>query len=486
MKRIFILIVLQALLFITANLFAQYPVNNDGKSPFVQVVKDIRESVVNIKVEYEVEFGGASQFDDFFKYFFPDQNRVPQSKPKKRTSANMGSGFIFKQKGREVFIITNNHVAEKGKKGEITVTLADKAKYIAEIVGLDSETDLAVIKITVDKGEKITIAPLGDSDSLEIGDWAIAIGNPFGQLSLERTVTVGVISATGRANLHFGADSPIYQDYIQTDAAINPGNSGGPLLNIHGEVIGVNAAITSTSGGNVGIGFAIPVNITKKVVNDLVESGKVQRAYLGILPQEIDSDIQKSMKLEKVAGVLVAKVEKDTPAQKSGLKKGDVILKFNNKEVPNVAKFRLVVANTPIGQSVPMKVIRNKKEKTLYVKLITRSNDLASTDSNDQMIEEEEWLGINVEGLKGDFAKNNDINEDHGVVIMKISNDSPAEKSDLQIGDIILEINNHVVKNISSYQKFAKEAKSSKESIILFYVKSRNGNFRFVPVNVDN
>ena len=481
LRKKMILFLLLSIVFVP--IFGQYPVNEDGKSPFVEVIKYIRASVVNIQVEYEVEYGNIAQFDDFFKFFFPDQYRSPKNQPKKRTSMSMGSGFIFRRDKNDVFIITNNHVVEKGDEGEITVTLADKAKYEAEIVGLDAETDLAVIKIVVEDDEETVIAPLGKSEEIEVGEWAIAIGNPFGQLGLERTITVGVISATGRANLRFGSKSPLYQDYIQTDAAINPGNSGGPLVNIKGEVIGVNAAITSTSGGNVGIGFAIPVDITKKVVNDLIDSGKVKRAYLGILPQEINADLQKSLDLDEVAGVLVAKVEEDTPAKDAGLERGDVILEFNNREVPNVAKFRIVVANSPLDEKIPVKIIRDKKEKTLYVKLIPRPDNVsASADS--EKSENNKWLGIDVESLQGTFAEQNKIDETDGVVITKIEFGTPAAKSDLQVGDVILEINNQVISTIKDYKKQVKNAKDSDEKIILFYVKSQNGVYHFVPVTI--
>jgi serine protease Do len=468
---------------ISLNLFSQYPVTKDNKSPFVEVVKRIRESVVNVRVEYEVEYSqGSGNFpfdDDFFRFFFPDIPRTPQ--PKSRKSLSMGSGFIFKQDGRELFIITNNHVVENGENGEITVTLADKAQYTATIVGLDAETDLALIKIEVEKDEKVTIAPLGDSDNIEIGDWAIAIGNPFGQLGLERTVTVGVISATGRANLQLGMDSPLYQDYIQTDAAINPGNSGGPLLNIDGEVIGVNAAITSTSGGNLGIGFAIPINFAKKVSSDLIDEGKVTRAYIGILPQEINYDLRKSLKLDEVKGVLVAKVEKDTPAEKAGLKKGDVIINVNGKDIPNVAKFRIVIANSEIGKEIPITIIRDKKEKILDVNLIQRPDDLSKASYKEDS-ESVSSLGMEVENLNGDFARKNNIEEKDGVIITKIKSNSPASKSGLRVGDIILEINQQVVRDISDFNEITE---NMEEDIVLLYIKTLNGNFQFVTINLD-
>jgi serine protease Do len=464
-------------------LFAQLPVNSKGRSPFVDVVKNIRASVVNIKVEFTPKIG-SNQLplnQDFFKFFFPEPFKI---QPKARKSIDMGSGFIFKRKGQDVYIITNNHVVEGGEDGEITVTLADKAKYKAEIVGLDPDSDLAVIKIKVDKDEDVTIAPLGDSDNIQIGEWAIAIGNPFGQLGLERTVTVGVISAVGRSNLHFGGSkSPVFQNYIQTDAAINPGNSGGPLVNIEGKVIGVNSAITSTTGGNIGIGFAIPINLAKKVVNDLITSGKVKRAYLGIYLQEINSDLRKTFNLDDIAGVLVTRVVKDTPADKGGLKNGDVIIEFNGKKVENVPKFMIMVAGSEIGVKIPIKIVRNNKRKTIFVKLVERTDDVLAK-GNETKSANTDWLGLKVESLSSDFAKKYNIDEKEGVIISKIEDDTPASNSDLMVGDIILAINQEDISGIEDYTKIMKEYKDKKNGILLFYVKSKNNVYRYVPVDL--
>ncbi|MCB5230374.1 MAG: trypsin-like peptidase domain-containing protein, partial [Candidatus Cloacimonas sp.] len=413
-SKYLIVIVLLGILFLVSfePLAAQYPVNKEGKSPFVNVVKNIRESVVNIQVEAETEVRGQrgrSPFDDdFFRFFFGPM-------PETRKSASMGSGFIFRRDGNTVYIMTNNHVIDQGENKTITVTLADKGKHKGEVVGLDPMTDIAIIKIEVPKSEKIVVAPLGSSDDLEIGDWAIAIGNPFGQLGLDRTVTVGVISATGRSSLNFGQASPLYQDYIQTDAAINPGNSGGPLLDINGKVIGINSAITSTSGGNIGIGFAIPIDLAKKVVDDFLEHGRVVRGYLGILPQEITADLQQSLELKQIGGVLVAKVEKDTPAEKGGLKNGDVILKFNYESVKNVSHFRILVANALVGKRIPVEVVRNNQRKSLYVVL----TEQPSTEGNNSQPAKQNshWLGLDVQGLTDDFATKNQIVADFGVVI---------------------------------------------------------------------
>ena len=481
MKTKLTIIIIGTLLFVF-NLHAQNPLTDNGKSPFVQVVKDIQESVVNISVEYEMKYGGMnSQLpfnDDFFKFFFPDQNR--NRKQESRKSMAMGSGFIFKRDKNDVYIITNNHVAEMGKEGVITVTLADKAKFKAEIVGLDSDTDLAVIKIEIDKNEEAIIAPLGNSDEMEIADWVMAIGNPFGQLGLERTVTVGVISATGRANLRFGKESPIYQDYIQTDAAINPGNSGGPLVNLKGEVIGVNAAITSTSGGNIGIGFAIPANIAKKVSSDLINYGEVHRAYMGILPQDITTEIQESFDLNEIKGVLVAKVEDDTPADKAGLKRGDVIIQFNGKEIPNMSKFRLIVANSEINKKLPITVIRDKKEKALFIKLTERPDNVATNKSNSN-VEKSDNLGLEVDELNSDFALKYKINEKHGVIITRIYPNSPSANSGLSVGDVIIEINRKPIKNVGDFNKFIKDKEYNS---LLLYVKTKSGAYLYVPLKL--
>ena len=421
------------------------PVTDDGSSPFVNVIAKVRESVVNIKVEAENKVSiNNNQFpfnDDFFRFF-------GQPAPEQRKYVASGSGFIFKKDGKSAYILTNNHVVARGKDGTITVTLADQKKFKAEIVGLDKDTDIAVIKITVPDKENITIVPFGNSDNLRIGDWAIAIGNPFSE-GLDRTVTVGVISAQGRSKLNFGQDSPSYQDYIQTDAAINPGNSGGPLLNIKGEVIGVNAAITSTSGGSNGIGFAIPANIAKKVSTDLIQSGKVVRAYLGILPQDIDSDLSKSLGLEDVAGVLVAKVEDNTPASKAGFKKGDVIIKLNNKDMLNVDKFRIEVANAIIGDKIPIAILRDGKTIVLQVTLEARKDGSDASNNGDS----QDWLGVKVDNIDSDIAKKANVKATSGVIITAIKNDTPAETAGLKVGDVILEINKTKIENVSDFDK---------------------------------
>ena len=475
------IVLLSLFLFMGAILNA-LPINETGESPFIEIVKNIRAAVVNIKTEAEISTGGKQRVpfdDDLFKFFFPDL-------PKNRKSVSMGSGFIFEKDESDVFIMTNAHVVEHGKEGTITVTLADKAKYEAKVVGSDKLSDIAIIKITVEEEDEVTIAKLGNSADLEIGAWAIAIGNPFGELGLERTVTAGVISATNRSNLNFGKDSPIYQDYIQTDAAINPGNSGGPLINIHGEVIGVNAAITSPAGGNVGIGFAIPINLAKKVAFDLMESGKVERAYLGILPQEITAELSKTLDLERVYGVLVAEVEENTPADKAGLEKMDVIVKFNGKPVPNVSRFRIAVANSPVGEDVSITVIRNGRERILTAEL-TKYPEQELTKASPTKTETD--LGLDVASLSSNFAQQYKIEADHGVVITNIARSSPAANSELSVGDVIMEVNRNEIENIDDFREQIAKVEQLREAeekkIVLFYVKKRSGASRFVTVTLD-
>lgn len=449
-------------------------------NPVVQVVRDVREAVVQIKVEAKVSVqSNRNPFfdDDIFRFFFPQPSQ-------ERSVTSMGSGFIyeFDKATREAFIMTNNHVVERGREGTITVTLADRMAYTATVVGLDPNTDVGVIKITLKEDEKVTVAPLGDSSKLEIGEWAIAIGNPFAD-GLDRTVTLGVISALSRSGMTLGNNSPVYQDFIQTDAAINPGNSGGPLLNIKGEVIGINTAIASNSGGNVGIGFAIPISLAKRVMEDLVASGKVSRAYIGILPQEITSDIMESFSLKEVSGVLIAKVEKDSPAEKAGFQVGDVILAVGDEKVSNVARFRIAVATSKIGEELPIRILRNNKERTLKVLLEAFPEDsiAATSDRNGKTAVA---TGISVESTDSQFAKRMNVTSDKGVVVSAIEPNSPAAKSGLQPGFVILSIDGTEVNSVGDFRTVLANAKDGMDKdgrkIMRLYVIDRNQAPQFV------
>lgn len=452
-------------------------------NPVVQVVRDVREAVVQIKVEAKVAVQSNPFFnDDFFRFFFPQP-------PQQRSVTSMGSGFIYEYNSgtREAYIMTNNHVVERGREGTITVTLADRMTYTASVVGLDPNTDVAVIKITLREGEKITVAPLGDSSRLEIGEWAIAIGNPFAD-GLDRTVTLGVISALSRSGMSLGENSPVYQDFIQTDAAINPGNSGGPLLNINGEVIGINSAIASTSGGNIGIGFAIPINLAKRVVDDLVESGKVQRAYIGIQPQEIDVDIMEAFNLKEVSGVLIANVEKDSPAAKAGLKEGDVILEVGKEKVNNVARFRIAVRNSKVGEEVALKILRENKEMKIRVTLEAFPEDSvaqAGVKNGKAAVA----TGITVENVDSQFAKRLNVSSEKGVVVSNVDANSPASRSGLQPGFVILNIENQEVNSVSEFLEKLGSAKEEMDKqgrkTMRLYVMDRNKNLRYLILRFD-
>jgi serine protease Do len=328
----------------------------------------------------------------------------------------------------------------------------------------------------------------GDSETLDIGDWVIAIGNPFGDIGLDRTVTVGVVSAKGRSGLNFGQTSPVYQDYIQTDASINPGNSGGPLLNLKGNVVGVNAAITSPNGGNIGIGFAIPATIAQKVVTDIIDHSSVKRAYLGISPQEIDDTLKETFELNEISGVLVAQVVEDTPAEKAGLKRGDVILAIDGVKIPNVAKFRIAIAHRPIGVPVEFSIMRKNKDKKITA-ILTEYPD--SEDSEEMSTPSEDVAkdtGLEVVETDSEIGRKLKIDSQEGVLISSVNRNSPADKAGLKPGEIIIEINDIKISNIKDYENTIKLVISgfadSKRKVILFYIADRNGNKRYVPVDM--
>ncbi|MBI4490206.1 MAG: Do family serine endopeptidase [Deltaproteobacteria bacterium] len=325
-----------------------------GLPHFVSLAKKLRPVVVNIsatQVADAVEifpnpFGQEEPFGEFWERFFGD---LPRGSLRQRS---LGSGFII---GGDGSILTNHHVVENARK--IVVKLADGREFEAKVIGKDPKTDIALIKI---KGHgNVSVAPLGDSDRLQVGEWIVAIGNPFG---LDNTVTAGIVSAKGR---HIGAGP--YDNFIQTDASINPGNSGGPLINTRGEVVGINTAIVSQTGGNIGIGFATPINLVKEVLPQLKAKGKVTRGWFGVAVQKVTPEIAESLGLDKARGALVAQVSKDAPAERAGIKMGDVIIEFDGKEIKDSNDLPIVVARTPVDRRVRVKVLREKKEMNLSV-----------------------------------------------------------------------------------------------------------------------
>ncbi len=407
---------------------ASAKVNQSVVPIFSEEVKEVQNPFASNENPFKGFFG-----DDFFNRFFKG------SQNQKQVVRALGSGVIVSKDG---YILTNNHVVDDSQK--LTVTLDDHKKYSAKLIGKDPQTDVAVIKIDA-KG--LPAASLGNSDDVRVGEWVIAVGNPF---QLMHTVTAGIISAKGRASVNL-AD---YEDFIQTDASINPGNSGGALADLDGNVIGINTAIYSPSGGNVGIGFAIPVNMAKRVMDELISKGKVTRGFLGLVPQDIDETLAKALKLKTSVGSLVGDVTSDGPASKAGIQRGDIITEFNGKKIDNSSDLRNSAAQTEPGTTLPVKIIRNGKEQTLSVKLDERPNDqklaMGTKAKPDQ--ENSRKLGLSIQTLSSDLAKQLNLKNEHGVVVTEVTPGSPADDAGLQRGDVIKEINRTEVHTAGDFQ----------------------------------
>jgi serine protease Do len=429
---------------------------------FTNVAQAVKPAVVNIsavqilKMEvpyYEFYFGDP--FEDFFDEFFgrPRERRPePEKKEFRRRLEGTGSGVIIDPQG---YILTNYHVIARAEEIKVTLSNGKEKKYDGEVVGKDPKTDLAVIRIKAK--EKFPAAKLGDSDKIRIGDWAIAIGSPFG---LKQTLTVGVISAKRQSLFVEGKE---YRDMIQTDASINRGNSGGPLVNIKGEVVGINTAIYAPTGVFAGVGFAIPINDAKEILDELIEKGKVVRGWLGIEIREVDEVIAKQFSLSDEKGVLVNRVMEGSSAEKGGMKRGDVIVKIEGRKVEGVRDLQEVVARTKPGKKVKIAVIREKKEVTLTVKLGEMPETIEEAkvkEEEKEKIEEgevEEWLGMKVEALTPALARNYRIEDGKGVVIVEIEIGSKAEEMGLVEGDLISSINRQSTGDCKEFKKMVKQ-----------------------------
>ncbi len=428
---------------------------------FKEVADEVKESVVNIStvtvIRQQNPFYNDPFFDDDFLYRFFG---IPQGTFKTRS---LGSGVIISSDG---YILTNNHVIEKAD--EITVKLYNQKEYKAKVVGKDKETDIAVIKINTNG---LKPAKIGDSDKIDIGDWVIAVGSPFG---LEQTVTQGIISAKGRI---IGAGP--YDDFLQTDAAINPGNSGGPLINMAGEVIGINTAITSRSGGYEGIGFAIPINMAKKIYSDILQKGKVVRGWLGVAIQDLTPDLAKYFKVNE--GVLISQVFANGPAQKAGMQRGDVIVEFDGKKIKKYRELQSIVASTPVNKVVNVKVIRKGKETNLKIKIGERNPDAVLEPEKPEITQGENNLGIMVSDITEDIASQYGLPKGQGVVVISVDGGSSAADAGIMRGDIIHEINGKQIKNTKDFDEVVKTVEKNRQVVVLI---ERGNSMLYLAFNV--
>ena len=431
------------------------------------IVAATQNAVVHIHVEKTIRSrtGGQhynnpfDQFNDrFFDQLFPGlRNQRPYpGQPREFKQEGAGSGSIVDADGH---ILTNNHVV--GEADKIKVRLFDGREFKAKIVGTDPLTDLAVIKIDADD---LTILPMGDSDEIRIGETVIAVGNPFG---LSHTVTMGIVSAKGRSNM----DIADYEDFIQTDAAINPGNSGGPLVNLEGKIIGVNTAIFTRSGGYQGIGFSVPINMAKKVMDQLIDKGKVSRGWLGILLQDMSADLAKALDVDKNKGALVAEVSKDSPADRGGLERGDVILKLNGKLIKNADHLKNEVGLTAPDTKIQLEVIRKGDKKILSVKLGSRpTQGYAAAGHSDSG----NALGLAVKNFTPELAKQYGYSQSaSGVFITNVFPKTPAARTGLRPGMLILEINRRATGNVDDFREAIRSVDTKKG--VLMLVGSQQG-----------
>jgi len=430
---------------------------------WVRLSKEDKPAVVNISVKLSTESPTPPQlrgrsdersFEDFFKRFF-DEGQAPR-----RPTRAGGSGFILNTNG---FIVTNNHVVENAT--EIQVKLDDGRELPAKVVGRDAKTDLALLKIDA---TGLPVIPLGDSTALQVGEPVMAIGNPFG---LEQTVTTGIVSATGRV-----IGSGPYDNFIQTDASINPGNSGGPLINARGEVIGINTAIFSRGGGSVGIGFAVPASLAKTVITQLADHGKVERGWLGVSIQPLTKDLAANFKRSDTTGALVSTVVEGSPAEKAGVKPGDVIVEFDGKKVAKSTDLPGLVAEVPVGRDVPMTVMREGREVKLNAH-IARLEDESPTKASES--EGKGQLGLSVQPLTPRMARELGLKAQEGVLVRDVVEGGRAAEAGIRAGDVIVEVNQQPVRTIEDFK--ARLDKRAKDQPVVMLV-NRDGQNMYVAI----
>ena len=432
---------------------------------FSEIASSVSPSVVNISTTKVVRRDSEPFLDDpLFELFNPFRNF---KMPKKWKEQSLGSGVVVSADG---YIVTNNHVVEQAD--EIRVTLFDKRSFKAKLIGADSKTDVAIVKIDADN---LSAMNWGDSDKLQVGEFVLAIGNPYG---LNHTVTMGIISAVGRANVGI-AD---YEDFIQTDAAINPGNSGGPLVDIKGELIGINTAIFSRSGGYQGIGFAVPSNMARLVMDQLVQKGKITRGWLGVTIQELTPELSQKFGIRNSKGALVGDIATGSPAEKAGIKRGDIILEFNGKNVHDVGNLRNMVAQSKVGAEVPVLILRGKKEYALKVIIAELPKEIAELvpDSAPDESLEEGLSGLTVIELSKEIAKQLGLSRDEkGVVVIRVDPGSAAEEAGIRKGDVIQEVDRMKVDRLNNYNRIVSGIRSG-DTVLLFI--NRGGKKFYVTI----
>ena len=457
-----------------AALLGSQPVTADQKeilketgSAFSEIAKEALPAVVFLDVETTVEVPHRRYRHPFEEFFGRGYRGYQQDEPETREyqQRGQGSGFIISKDG---YILTNNHVVNDAD--SITVTLGDGREFEASLIGADPKTEVALIKI--EDGEDLPVIPLGDSDALQVGEWVLAAGNPFG---LSQTITAGIVSAKGRDETTIAE----YGNFIQTDAAINPGNSGGPLINIDGEVIGINTAIYTRSGGYMGIGFAIPINQAINIKDQLIKYGKVSRSVLGVYLQEVDEDLAASFGMEQKGGVLINQVIEDSAAEEAGLEGGDIVVEMNGKEVVKLQAFRNRVANTPPNSRIELKIFRDGKY--IEVSAITKEMEAEDVEEDeDDLIDE---LGLTVDSMESDAAKRMGYEDLEGVIITEVEQGSAAWEAGLQPGQVITTVNRNPIDSVKAFKEAV--AATDDDERILFLVTDGRVS-RFIVVNLDD
>lgn len=427
-----------------------------------EVVEKVVPAVVNLSSKKVVSFKGRqmpSFFDDpFFRRFFGDEFFRRYDVPRERIERNLGSGVIVSEDG---YILTSNHLVEKAE--EVEIFLPDEREFDARIVGVDPKSDVAVLKIDA---EGLPTVPLGSSKELRLAQTVLAVGYPFG---IGQTVTMGIVSALGRANLNLVE----YEDFIQTDAAINPGNSGGALINTKGELIGINTAILSSTGRYQGVGFAIPIDLAYSVMENIIEHGRVIRGYLGVLPQEMDPQMARAFDMDDASGIIISDVMKDSPADKGGLKRGDVVLSYRGEEIEGVNEFRQVVAMTAPGKEVEIEIQRDGKRKKLNIAVGEFPDDGESTEVTKQEVGSPLFLDVGLESLDDYHRRELDIPKDiKGVIVTSVDRNSSAAESGLAEGDVILEVNRKRIKNLKDFNELTEKSEAERVLLLVY----RNGN----------